>query len=172
MLTNYTNRSRRRTVIGAALAAAVLLSAAEASAQLMPDWVVQRNGVDGFFFGFQVPTYLVTDSHGAVYINNSTLTVQKTDIQTVKYAPDGTVVWSVNYDGPSENADRGRDITIDSAGDILVLGQSEGLFLVIKYDASDGSMIGTMQHEPGGSVDIPNALTTDDAGNIYVTGQS
>ena len=145
---------------------------AEASAQLAPDWVVLRDGVDGFFFGFQVPVYVVTDSQGAVYISNSTLTVQKTDIQTVKYAPDGTKVWSVNYDGPSQNTDRGRGITIDSAGDILVLGQSEGLFLVIKYDASDGSIIWTMQHEPGGSVDIPNALTTDDAGNIYVTGQS
>jgi hypothetical protein len=154
------------------LAAAALLGAAEASAQLTPDWVMERDGVDGFFLGFRVPVHLVIDSQGAMYVSNSTLRVLKTDIQTVKYAPDGTEVWSVTYDGPSEHADRGRGITIDGAGDILVLGQSEGGFLVIKYNASDGSIIWTMQHEPGGNADVPNALTTDDAGNIYVTGQS
>lgn len=164
---NY--RTYRLALFAAAIS---LVMGAEASAQLTPDWVLRRDGVDGFFFGFQVPVYLVTDSEGAVYVSNSTLTVLKTDIQTVKYAPDGTEVWSVTYDGPSENADRGRGITIDSAGDILVLGQSEGAFLVIKYDASDGSIIWTMQHEPGGVVDVPFALTTDDAGNIYVTGST
>ena len=154
---------------GAGLA---LVFTSAASAQLTPEWVARRAGVDGFFFGFQVPVYMVTDSQGAVYVSNSTLRVIRTDIQTVKYASDGTEVWSVTYDGPSQHADRARGITIDSAGDILVLGQSEGVFLVIKYDASDGSMIGTMQHEPGGNSDIPNAFTTDDAGNIYITGQS
>ncbi len=45
MLTKHTNHSRRRTAIGAALAAAALLSAAEASAQLLPNWVAQHDGV-------------------------------------------------------------------------------------------------------------------------------
>ena len=73
----------RLAVFAAALS---LVMAAEASAQLTPDWAVRRDGVDGFFFGFQVPVHLVTDTQGAVYINNSTLRVLKTDIQTVKYA--------------------------------------------------------------------------------------
>ena len=154
-------------------AALSLVMGAETSAQLTPDWVERHDGVDGFFFGFKVPTNLVTDSEGAVYVNNTIgLGLTDRDILTVKYAPDGTLIWSVTYDGPSENVDIGKGITIDSAGDILVLGQSEGVFLVIKYDASDGSIIWTRQHEPGGNSDRPNALTTDDAGNIYVTGQS
>ena len=177
MKTNQTNPFARspRVATGALVVlqlALVLTPVSPASAQLTPDWVARRAGVDGFFFGFQVPVYMVTDSQGAVYVSHSTLRVQRTDIQTVKYASDGTEVWSVTYDGPSQHTDRARGITIDSAGNILVLGQSEGGFVVIKYDASNGSTIGTMQHEPGGSVDIPNAITTDDAGNIYVTGQS
>ena len=39
-----------------------LLMGAEASAQLTADWVERHEGVDGFFFGFKVPTNLVTDS--------------------------------------------------------------------------------------------------------------
>lgn len=169
----YSSKCLRAGRMPARLASAALslVLTWAASAQLTPDWVARRAGVDGFFLAFQVPAYVVTDNQGAVYVSNSTLRVLRTDIETVKYAPDGTEVWSVTYDGPSQHADRGRGITIDSAGDILVLGQSESLFLVIKYDASDGSIIGTMQHDPGG-IDRPRALTTDDAGNIYVTGSS
>jgi hypothetical protein len=172
MLRNQTNRSQLRTVIGTAVTAIALHSAAVASAQLMPDWVTQHDGVDGFFFGFQVPVHLATDSEGAVYISNSTLRILKTDIQTTKYAPDGTEIWSVTYDGPSEHADRARGITIDSAGDILVLGNSECDFLVIKYAASDGSVIWTNQHDGGNCPERSNAITTDDEGNIYVTGST
>ncbi len=104
----------------------MLAFAGQAPAQLTPEWVVRRAGVDGFFFGFQVPVHIVTDSEGAVYVSSSTLRVLRTDIQTVKYAPDGTEVWSVTHDGPSQHADRGRGITIDSSCDIVVLCQSEG----------------------------------------------
>ncbi|MCH8252175.1 MAG: SBBP repeat-containing protein, partial [Planctomycetes bacterium] len=163
----------KRAVARLAGALLPLVLAYPASAELIPEWDALHAGVDGFYFGFKVPVGVVTDSEGAVYVNSTIgLGLADRDILTVKYAPDGTLVWSVTYDGPSQNVDIGKGITIDSAGDILVLGQSQGVFLVIKYDASDGSIIGTMQHDPGGSVDIPNALTTDDAGNIYVTGQS
>jgi hypothetical protein len=59
---------------------------------------------------------------------------------------------------------------MDSAGDILVIGRSECDFPVIKYDASDGSVIWINQHDGGNCPERANALTTDDAGNIYVTG--
>ncbi|MCH8824744.1 MAG: SBBP repeat-containing protein [Planctomycetes bacterium] len=143
-----------------------------ASAQLIPDWDIRREGVDGFYFSYKASAHLVTDSQGAVYVSNSTLRVQKTDIQTVKYAPDGTEVWTVTYDGPSENMDTSKGIIIDSAGDILVLGNSECDFLVIKYDASDGSVIWVSQHDGGECPESPTAFTTDDVGNIYVTGPS
>ena len=150
----------------------VLALAGQASADLTPDWVALHDGVDGFFFGFQVPLHMVTDSEGAVYINSSIGRTRDTDILTAKYAPDGTQVWSVPYDGPSGRADSGKGIALDSAGNILVLGQSECDFLVIKYDASDGSVIWTSQHDGGNCPERGNALTTDDAGNIYVTGST
>lgn len=142
------------------------------AAQLTPEWTAQHTGVDGFFFGFQVPVDVVTDSEGAVYINSSVKRTRDTDILTVKYAPDGTEVWSVTYDSPSQDIDRGRGIAMDNAGDILVLGNSECDFLVIKYDASDGSVIWTNQHDGGECPESANAITTDDANNIYVTGSS
>ncbi|MCH7870139.1 MAG: PQQ-binding-like beta-propeller repeat protein [Planctomycetes bacterium] len=166
-------RSRTRPMAARlAMAGLVLVFTSAASAQLMPDWDVRHVGVDGFFFGFQVPVAVVSDSEGAVYINGSINRSRFTDMLTVKYAPDGTEVWSVIYDGPSGSPDSGKGIAIDSAGDILVLGQSECDFLVIKYDASDGSVIWTNQHDGGNCPESGNALTTDDAGNIYVTGST
>ncbi len=115
MLANRPDLSRHTMAIGVALAA--LLSAADASAQLTPDWDVRHFGVDGFFFSFNVPANIVTDSEGAVYFNGAINRSRFTDMLTVKYAPDGTEVWSVIYAGPSGNPDSGKGITIDSAGD-------------------------------------------------------
>ena len=159
----------RRALFAAAMS---LLMVAEASAQLTPDWVARKDGVDGFYFQFQVGVDVVTDSQGAVYVTSSTDVNPSTDILTIKYAPDGTEVWSVTYDGPSGNADSGKSIIMDDAGDILVLGRSECDFLVIKYDATDGSVIWTNQHDGGNCPERPKAFTTDAAGNVYVTGST
>ena len=59
-----------------------------AAAQLTPEWNARHGGVDGFFFGFQVPVAVVTDSEGAVYINSSINRSRFTDILTAKYAPE------------------------------------------------------------------------------------
>ena len=160
---------RMRPMLPSGLIALVAL-AGQASAQLTPDWVARHAGVDGFFFGFQVPVNMVIDSEGAVYVNSSINRNRFTDMLTVKYAPDGTQVWSAIYDAPSGNPDSGKGIAIDAAGDIIVIGMSEGDFLAVKYDASDGSVIWISQHDGGNSPERPNALTTDAAGNIYVTG--
>ncbi len=168
-IATYFRRSSVRPLLGARDLSRVLTTslivlfavAGPAAAQLTPDWDVRHVGVDGFFFGFQVPVAVVTDSEGAVYINGSINRSRFTDILTIKYAPDGTLVWAAIYDGPSGSTDSGKGIAIDSAGNILVLGQSECDFLVIKYDASDGSVIWTNQHDGGNCPERGNALTTD-----------
>ena len=142
-----------------------LVMAAEASAQLDPQWV-QR-----FDLAFKdTPTGVVVDEAGAIYVTGQTGTGAAADIVTIKYSPDGAKLWVSTYDGPSKGFDGGRAIAIDSAGDLLVLGQSECDFLVIKYDASNGSVIWASQHDGGNCPETPRAFTTEGAGNIYVTG--
>ncbi len=165
--TRRSGRPRYGCVLGALAAVAL---AGHASAQLVHEWDALHDGVDGFFFGFNVPVALAIGDDGSVYVNASANRTRFTDMLTIKYAPDGTQVWERIFDGPSGRQDSGKGITIDSDGNILVIGQSECDFLVIKYDATDGSVIWTNQHDGGECPETPNAITTDDAGNIYVTG--
>ena len=149
---------------------ASLVLVGQSSAQLAPDWVARQTGVAGSFFGFQVPVAVVTDAQGAVYVTGSTDATLTTDIVTIKYAPDGTRMWTATYNGPSSASDSGKAIAVDGAGDILVLGDSECDFLVVKYDATDGSVIWASQHDGGACPEKSSAFAVDEAGNIYVTG--
>jgi hypothetical protein len=99
------------------------------------------------------------------------------DFATVKYAPDGTELWVVGYDGPANSYDITRDIAVDNSGNIYVSGGSEGIgtstdYATIKY-ASDGTELWVARYNgPANSYDTAYAIAVDNSGNIYVTGQS
>ena len=62
-----------------------------------------------------------------------------TDFTTIKYDPDGNVVWVARYNGPADSWDTAVSLAGDETGDAYLLGRSEGVgtgtdFLTIKYD--------------------------------------
>ena len=82
------------------------------------------------------------------------------------------------YGGLSDD-DEGRDIAVDSLGDIYVTGQSPGRwwsstrerdFLTIKYDPQ-GNELWVARYEWEGH-DIGKKIALDEEGNVYVTGFS
>jgi hypothetical protein len=167
-------RSRRALSIGftAGAAALPLALAAPAVGQFEPEWSARFTSAPDIV-GDEAAS-VVTDAEGNVYVTGSTHTwsqINLANIVTIRYSPDGVQQWLVEYDGPSGNQDLGRGITLDAAGDLIVIGRSEGDFVVLKYDRTDGSLIWERRHDTGGTSQ-PNALTTDADGNIYVTGQS
>ena len=99
------------------------------------------------------------------------------DCVTVKYDTAGNELWVVSYDGPALYADdRANDIAC--YGDfIYITGESEGVtsdadYLTIKYNSA-GDTVWTLRYDgPEGSYDIAAALTVDDDGNVYITGES
>lgn len=99
------------------------------------------------------------------------------DCVTVKYDTAGNELWVASYDGPVLYADD-RINDIACYGDyIYVTGESEGEtsgpdYITIKYDNS-GDTVWTRRYDgPAGSYDIAAALTVDDDGNVYITGES
>lgn len=74
-----------------------------------------------------------TDTGGnVVVVATSTGSSGNDDIYTVKYsAATGTVLWEKRYNGPANSGDRGRDMKIDSSGNVFVTGYS------IKSSGSD-----------------------------------
>jgi len=48
------------------------------------------------------------------------------DFVTMKFAGDGTALWTNRYDGPAGGADYAQALAVDDTGDVYVTGQSDG----------------------------------------------
>ncbi|MBA7532590.1 hypothetical protein ES705_24816 [subsurface metagenome] len=122
---------------------------------------------------------LAVDSAGNVYVTGkSPGSGTGMDYATIKYNPDGDTLWVRRYDGPAGTAgDYGSAIAVDNAGNVCVTGYtfsfSTGFdYVTVKYN-SEGVMLWAQTYNgSANSTDMPYAIATDDAGNVYVTGKS
>lgn len=99
------------------------------------------------------------------------------DWATVKYAPDGALLWVRRLDGPAHADDYANGLAVDQGGDIYVTGSvttatattsTTGLCETVKYGA-DGSVVWRRTYS-GSPNSTGNAIALDAAGNVYVTG--
>ncbi len=85
--------------------------------------------------------------------------------------------WNARYNGPGNKADQARAMTIDAAGNIYVTGPSEAIkgnvdFATVKYNPAGVQQWVARFNGAGNGEDRPAAITVDNNGNVYVTGQS
>jgi uncharacterized delta-60 repeat protein len=124
------------------------------------------------------PTAIEVDKFGNVYIGGSSVTDYNSgyDFGTVKYAPNGDVLWTRAYNGIGEySADEARGMVLDDFGNVIVAGYSYNSlqadqtdnFALVKYDVG-GPPIDTTRR--GAQDFYVTALACDHAGNSYVTG--
>lgn len=130
-------------------------------------------------------TGITQDNFGYVYAtgvswgSNST----KEDYATIKFGEDGDYIWAVRYDGPGHNIDNATAITIDNAGNVYVTGWSRSGsdygtedYCTIKYN-NNGQQLWAARYDGAVGVDCyyydyASAIVVDNAGNVYVTGES
>ena len=126
---------------------------------------------------------VATDSSGNVYVAGGTYggldgnSNGNSDLFVVKYNSSGTRQWTKQL-GTAEY-DEARGVATDSSGNVYVAGGTKGNLngnsnsgrtdaFVIKYNSSGTwqwtKQLGTWQ------TDLANGVTTDSAGNVYVTG--
>jgi uncharacterized delta-60 repeat protein len=94
----------------------------------------------------------------------------------------GSAIWQAFYDGPDKQADSGKAVAIDSAGNTYVAGTSDGYnsndknIVVIKYNPSGQALWTKIYNGPGRSdgynVDEAVQIGVDDLGYVYVVGNS
>lgn len=156
-----------------------------------PLWSVKGGGSN-----IDKGTAISVDASGYVYItgrfNSSTAAfgtevITNTsggtdDILVVKYTPTGNVIWARNTGGTTE--DKSYDIAADIFGNVYVTGwfysntmtfgtttlNNNGFidFYILKYDSAGNAL---WARSAGGSdEDEGFGITTDSAGNVYVTG--
>lgn len=120
---------------------------------------------------------VVSDSNGDVYVTgHSTNASGNEDYYTVKYASaDGQELWSIRYNGTGNSWDYPTALSLDSAGNLIVTGDSVGSgtgfdFYTVKYAAANGAVM--WERRTNGTIgdDAPFALAVDSSGNIIVTG--
>ncbi len=138
-------------------------------------------------------TRAATDAAGNIYVagefasnisfgTNSFINQGAMDLFLLKFNPAGTLLWARQLGG-SGNESNAR-VAVDSAGNALMTGAFQGNALIgtnllTSLGASD---IFVAKYDPNGSVlwarqaggpgdDLGNELTTDPAGNVFVTGE-
>jgi len=89
------------------------------------------------------------------------------DLLTVKYDPAGNEVWVKSYD--TGTWDYGRDVALDSLGNIYVAGNSGNRYSIVKYSES-GDILWTRIYDNPSSSDYGQAVAIDESDNIYVAG--
>jgi hypothetical protein len=147
---------------------------------LVEDWVARHTGN----YSISYAKAIAVDEDGNVYITGTTSNMNL-DFGTIKYSATGELLWAAYYNGPANSLDHAVAIALDHSGNIFVTGYSRGLFgtgtsynnsyydyATIKYDP-DGNVLWVARYNGSGSnYDEPKALVVDEAGDVYVTGQS
>lgn len=131
------------------------------------------------------PTAMTADSSGNIYVTGFVQTTDHdVDYLTLKYDPDGKLLWQARYNGPGNDVDRARAIAVDRAGNVYVTGESDngkgngksrlsGLdYATVKYDAGGRRLWVRRFNGAVNGDDRAVQIGLDAAGNVYVTGTS
>ncbi len=119
---------------------------------------------------------IAVDGSGNVYVTGVTVgTALNNDITTIKYNSAGVQQWASVFNGTANNADEGKDLVVDAAGNVYVTGYSTGsttLYdcVTIKYNASGAQQWAKTFNGTGNSYDDASAIALDPSNNIYITG--
>src|SRR4030095_5814394 len=138
-------------------------------------WVHRINGpANGSDHGHDV----ATDATGNIYVTGWIETsAGNEDCFTVKYSPDGDVLWTDTYAGSATGTDYGYTLAVDQNGNAYVGGFGNGDnpatfdIFILKYD-SNGKREWTQRWNISGTIYSAYAysIAVDNQGNAFTTG--
>jgi uncharacterized delta-60 repeat protein len=138
------------------------------------DWAVLY---DGLGLSEDEAVDVATDDSGNIYVaGRSKSSTSDYDYLTIKYNDLGEIQWAVRYNGTDNDTDEPVAIAVDRWGNVLVTGKSDETgrsndITTIKYNSSGDSIWTRHYNGSSNSYDEPFALTVDESGSIYITGQ-
>ncbi|NVO04285.1 MAG: SBBP repeat-containing protein [Bacteroidetes bacterium] len=128
---------------------------------------------------YDVPKAMAIDISGNAYVTGNIYPTGGTvdTIVTMKFNTLGTFKWAKSYSLGFFNNDEASEITIDSLGNIYVVGRSSDAsnrenFVTIKYDSLGNEIwVGRYKNSLNSS-DYGNSIGLDNNGNVYISGRS
>jgi hypothetical protein len=135
-----------------------IIASSPVSAQIQEAWIARYNA--GFPQGTNRAVAMVCGPDGNLIIAGSSSTNHQFDYLTLKYAPNGTLLWVARYASPGGTDDQVRGLAVDFEGNAYLTGTS----VTLKYDPL-GNLLWTAPY--GG-----RALVVRSNASVYVTGFS
>ncbi len=138
-------------------------------------WLSKYNGKGDYSDKFNA---IKVDNTGNSYQTGYTINAgNKKDFLTVKLNLAGDTLWTRTFDGTGNSDDEALDIAIDASGNAYVTGVSKGAtseddYLTIKYSSTGVFQWSATYNYSSNQDEQANSIGIDDAGNVYVTGQS
>ncbi len=114
------------------------------------------------------------DGLGNVVVTGRSQNATNYDYYTAKYAAaDGALLWEKRYNGPANGSDAAYSVAADSAGNVVVTGQSADNgsdFYTAKYADDDGHLLWEARYDgPGHGADIMAFDSSPYAGKLALT---
>ncbi|MBN2020829.1 MAG: SBBP repeat-containing protein [Sedimentisphaerales bacterium] len=121
---------------------------------------------------------IALDGSNNVFVAGSTFSNDSSyDYTTVKYDPNGNLLWEMRYNGPDNRSDFAKAMAIDGSGNVYVTGgslsDSNGMdYATVKYDPCGIQLWASRYNYTDNDFDQASDITVDNSGNVYVTGGS
>ena len=138
-------------------------------------WAARYNGPDN---GWDTATDMRVSNDGFAYVTGiSSGGSTQRDIATLKYNPNGNLVWARRYNGTGNTGDEAYALTIDRDDNVYVTGAIEVAdndrnIVTLKYYPTGARAWVAIYDGPAGSFDLGHDIAVDRQGNTIVTGLS
>ena len=128
----------------------------------------------GTALGQEFPEAIALDANGNAYVVGRVYDSGTNDLLVLKIDPTGTGEWARRL--PASGYNNANAVAIDGTGHVYVAGEltteNGSDYVLIKFDAAGNLIWSHTYSGPIGLRDTANALALDNAGNIYITGDS
>jgi uncharacterized delta-60 repeat protein len=138
-------------------------------------WSREFDELDDQTFGTDFASHMVLDPHGNVIVTGgSFINSTGDDFITIKYDPDGNLIWKTRYTPTSVGAVR---VGVDAASNVYIIGPSSSVpsgrnYVTIKYNPNGVEQWVRIYNGPNSFDDNPKGLAVTPAGRVAVTGES
>jgi outer membrane protein assembly factor BamB len=147
----------------------VYLTGVTAFAQVRQAWVAFH---DGPAHREDYARWITLDKVGNLYVTGSVLPgyAMGTDAVTIKYSPEGEVIWRTTTGRPGSYAEAGFRVALDPNDNVVMTGLWESRFNVAKLDVN-GNLLWNSVYISGLNNSV-SGMVIDEDGHVYVTGST